>query len=464
MRPPGTTEASPVQVVSCERVEAGARATLFRVTLALRGAPPDEIAGAELVAVDGARTHRCAALPAPLPVGAATVTLGFAVPRTATALGLVLAGRSFALTEPDNAREAERRLRVVQARLDASRGICAVVAGERDEALRAAAEAQLECDEAARAAAVAASQLYGAARAAAEAEADRSAALRAAAVAELARAEAVRAAARAEAAAHDASARADALAKRPPVGSARPEPAAPGPRRGSARPEPAAPGPRRGSARPEPAAPGPRRGSRQTATAAAPRQGSRRAAAGACALGSAALLVTILAWPARGGDGDRRVGAVAAARASAADAPRPVPPAVDPLAARLNIPAAYLKLYRRAAARYGLDWTRLAAVGAIESGHGQDPVTGIVAGANIRGASGPAQFLAGTWERFGLDGNGDGDRNPYDPADAIFAMASYLRASGAPQDWRGALRAYNHSDAYVTSVETLAASLRGEAT
>ena len=39
-------------------------------------------------------------------------------------------------------------------------------------------------------------------------------------------------------------------------------------------------------------------------------------------------------------------------------------------------------------------------------------------------------------------------------------MASYLRASGAPQDWRGALRTYNHSDAYATAVERLAARYR----
>ena len=39
-------------------------------------------------------------------------------------------------------------------------------------------------------------------------------------------------------------------------------------------------------------------------------------------------------------------------------------------------------------------------------------------------------------------------------------MASYLRASGAPQDWRGALRTYNHSDAYATAVERLAATYR----
>jgi membrane-bound lytic murein transglycosylase B len=72
----------------------------------------------------------------------------------------------------------------------------------------------------------------------------------------------------------------------------------------------------------------------------------------------------------------------------------------------------------------------------------------------------PAQFLAGTWERFGLDGDTNGSRDSHEPADAIPAMASYLRASGAPQDWAAALRSYNHSDAYVEAVEQLAASYR----
>jgi membrane-bound lytic murein transglycosylase B len=102
----------------------------------------------------------------------------------------------------------------------------------------------------------------------------------------------------------------------------------------------------------------------------------------------------------------------------------------------------------------------LAAIGAIESRHGQSSEAGVASGENHRGASGPAQYLSGTWERFGVDGNGDGRRDPHDPADAIAAMASYLRASGAPQDWRRALRAYNHSDAYAGAVEELAATSR----
>jgi transglycosylase-like protein with SLT domain len=186
----------------------------------------------------------------------------------------------------------------------------------------------------------------------------------------------------------------------------------------------------------------------------------RRAVAAACAIGSAALVCGILVWPGADVAGERGVSEVAAA--PPADRGE-MPGVFDPVARRLGIPAPYLALYREAGARYGLDWTRLAAVGAIESRHGQSSDAGVASGANPHGASGPAQFLAGTWQRFGVDGDGDGVRDPHDPADAIAAMASYLRASGAPQDWRGALRTYNHSDVYATAVERLATSYRRSA-
>ena len=72
-----------------------------------------------------------------------------------------------------------------------------------------------------------------------------------------------------------------------------------------------------------------------------------------------------------------------------------------------------------------------------------------------RGAAGPAQFLASTWARYGVDADGQGTISPYDPADAITAMAAYLKASGAPEDWGAALFAYNHSTAYVADVLAL---------
>ena len=68
-----------------------------------------------------------------------------------------------------------------------------------------------------------------------------------------------------------------------------------------------------------------------------------------------------------------------------------------------------------------------------------------------------------TWDSYGVDGNGDGRTSPYDPADAIPAAARYLRASGAPGDYRAALFAYNHAEWYVADVLAKAAVYRGAA-
>ncbi|MWA04587.1 transglycosylase SLT domain-containing protein [Actinomadura sp. LD22] len=116
------------------------------------------------------------------------------------------------------------------------------------------------------------------------------------------------------------------------------------------------------------------------------------------------------------------------------------------------IPPAYLLLYRKAGAEYGIGWNVLAAVGKVESDHGRGPGSGIRSGTNSAGAAGPMQFLAGTWKAFGVDGNKDGRTNIYDPADAIPAAARYLKHNGAPGKIRAALFQYNHSDQYVDLV------------
>ncbi len=124
------------------------------------------------------------------------------------------------------------------------------------------------------------------------------------------------------------------------------------------------------------------------------------------------------------------------------------------------VPDRYLRLYRDAAERYGLDWAIVAAIGETESDHGRALLPGVSSGRNAAGAAGPAQFVSTTWRRFGLDANADGRADVYDPADAIPAMARYLHASGAPRDWHRALRAYNDSDAYVDRVLNTAARYR----
>jgi membrane-bound lytic murein transglycosylase B len=40
------------------------------------------------------------------------------------------------------------------------------------------------------------------------------------------------------------------------------------------------------------------------------------------------------------------------------------------------------------------------------------------------------QFMPATWKAYGVDANGDGKKDPYNPVDAIFAAARYLKAAG----------------------------------
>lgn len=120
-----------------------------------------------------------------------------------------------------------------------------------------------------------------------------------------------------------------------------------------------------------------------------------------------------------------------------------------------EIPGRYLRLYQVTADRYGLDWAILAAVGAIESGHGRNN------GPSSAGALGPMQFVPVTWQQYGVDGNGDGRRDIRDPEDAIPSAAGLLRAAGAPANYRQALFAYNHADWYVNQVLAQADRYRG---
>ncbi len=136
----------------------------------------------------------------------------------------------------------------------------------------------------------------------------------------------------------------------------------------------------------------------------------------------------------------------------------------SPLALR-EIPAAFLSLYEEAGRRYGLDWAILAGIGKVECDHGRDPdpSCGRQGHVNSAGAGGPMQFIASTWARYGVDGDGDGRKDRWTPADAVFAAANYLAASGAPRDYPGAIFAYNHASWYVAEVQAWARRYRGSA-
>jgi hypothetical protein len=128
-----------------------------------------------------------------------------------------------------------------------------------------------------------------------------------------------------------------------------------------------------------------------------------------------------------------------------------------------DIPPGYLRLYRAAGAHYGLDWAILAGIGKVECDHGRDPDPSCTreGAMNSAGAGGPMQFIASTWAIYGVDGDGDGRRDRWDPADAIYGAANYLHASGAPGNYRSAIFAYNHAGWYVAEVQRWAAKYRG---
>src|SRR5215218_4073972 len=80
----------------------------------------------------------------------------------------------------------------------------------------------------------------------------------------------------------------------------------------------------------------------------------------------------------------------------------------------LRIPPFLLSIYQAAGIQYGIPWEVLAAINEIETDYGRN--------------------------------------DPYNPVDAIFAAARYLKAAGAGTDLSRAIFAYNHAGWYVDSV------------
>ncbi|TDB74091.1 murein transglycosylase [Micromonospora sp. KC723] len=135
-----------------------------------------------------------------------------------------------------------------------------------------------------------------------------------------------------------------------------------------------------------------------------------------------------------------------------------------------------------------LSWTTLAAIGYVESRHGQangatlkstgraepeiigDPLDGNGGRSLIRDtdrglfdrdttydrAIGPMQFIPTTWQEIGADADNDGRKDPHDLDDAALAAGRYLCKGGrnmtVPGDWWGAILSYNDVRRYATDV------------
>jgi len=113
---------------------------------------------------------------------------------------------------------------------------------------------------------------------------------------------------------------------------------------------------------------------------------------------------------------------------------------------KFRIPPFLLPIYQAAGIEYGVRWEVLAAINEIETDYGRN------LNVSSAGALGWMQFIPSTWKMYGVDANKDGRKDPFNPVDAIFGAARYLKAAGGDKDIRKAVFAYNHADWYVDSV------------
>jgi hypothetical protein len=122
---------------------------------------------------------------------------------------------------------------------------------------------------------------------------------------------------------------------------------------------------------------------------------------------------------------------------------------------KFQVPIFLLPIYQAAGIQYGVRWEILAAINEIETDYGRN------LNVSSAGALGWMQFIPSSWKAYGVDANDDGKKDPYNPVDAIFAAARYLKAAGAEKDLRRAIFAYNHADWYVDSVMLRAKLIAG---
>lgn len=204
---------------------------------------------------------------------------------------------------------------------------------------------------------------------------------------------------------------------------------------------------------------------------------------------------------------DTRGAATGPGQAVVATSPAAPPAAVQAVVVSMlasdGIPVIALRAYQHAAvlanqrtAGCGISWALLAAIGRVESDHGQFagsvllanglstpriigiPLNGLGTGLVLDTdhgaldgdpvfdhAVGPMQFIPSTWTSYAADGNGDGIADPFNIFDAAAAASKYLCSAGTDLRTRAgkvrAVLAYNHSDSYVASVLALEATYAG---
>ncbi|WP_440713463.1 lytic transglycosylase domain-containing protein [Gordonia sp. FQ] len=171
-----------------------------------------------------------------------------------------------------------------------------------------------------------------------------------------------------------------------------------------------------------------------------------------------------------------------------------------PIADATGIPVTSLEAYGNAAEiqrqqhpECGITWTTIAGIAGVESKHGTHRGSTVAPNGDVRPkirgmvldgtngnweikdtdhgkldgdaeydrAMGPFQFIPETWQRFGVDANGDGKADPDNIDDAALSAARYLCVSSGgdmttAKGWEKAILTYNNSMNYVIRVRNYA--------
>jgi hypothetical protein len=122
---------------------------------------------------------------------------------------------------------------------------------------------------------------------------------------------------------------------------------------------------------------------------------------------------------------------------------------------QFSVPPFLLPIYQAAGTQYQIPWQVLAGINSIETDYGRN------LSVSSAGAVGWMQFEPSTWQLYAVDGNQDGVKDPYNPVDAIFSAARYLKAAGGDTDIKKGVLAYNHAQWYVDEVMLRASVLGG---
>lgn len=85
---------------------------------------------------------------------------------------------------------------------------------------------------------------------------------------------------------------------------------------------------------------------------------------------------------------------------------------------------------------------------------------------SFAGALGPGQFIPSSFMEYGVDGDRDGKKDPFNMADAMASIAHYLKKAGWTENAgiekkRKAVWHYNHSEVYVNTIMMLYDKLKG---